>query len=492
MRSPGRASAAVAAFAGLLVLASGTLLGEGGWQSETRLTNNPDTSTVGPNNGKYLAVDPAGNLHIVWVDYRDKTPRVFHKKMSGGIWSADEPVTAKGGTPARPVIVFDESGMMHLLWNDDRTGNMEIYHKVWHGGWDEDVQVTQTAGASFGSSIVAVGDTIHLVYMERIDGHLQIMYRRCIDFVWSPAYPLTDVPTGDRMVPTLAKGRDGSLHAAWWDTRNDPLVGKIYYREKIGDIWLDEVLLTDPANDAMRPSIAVDDSLGVHIAWIDARGVYEQIYYRHRAASGWESEVALTHEPATHYHPSLSTAGGTVYLAYWDNHVSETNSEVFFLEKTALAWSGPLRVSNSDGASTLCCLIAEPNKNLHVAWVDTRDGNPEMYYRGYIDPSNGVGDDESAPPAAGILARIEAHPNPFHGSTSVEVDAGAASAVSVRIYSVDGRCVRTLVDERLLEGTHRFEWNGTDDRGRPLAPGAYFALGRFGKTRVNEKIVLLR
>lgn len=40
----------------------------------------------------------------------------------------------------------------------------------------------------------------------------------------------------------------------------------------------------------------------------------------------------------------------------------------------------------------LTCLIAEPPGNLHVAWVDERDGNMEIYYRMYLDPQTGISD----------------------------------------------------------------------------------------------------
>jgi hypothetical protein len=480
------------ALAALFLCAASALLGQGGWQPETRLTDDPDTSTVGPNNGKYMAIDARGDLHIVWVDHRDKMIRIFHKMKSAGVWSDDEPVTSKGGHPARPVIAFDRSGVLHLVWNDDRTGNMEIYHTVWYGVWGEVEQITSTPGDSFGASIVTEGDTVHVVYMERIAGHLQIMYRHYYDFEWSPAYPLTNVATGDRMVPTIAKGPDNSLHVAWWDTRADSLIGKIYYRARVGGVWLDEECLTNPAYNAMRPNIAVDDSLGVHVAWIDARGTYEQIYYRHRGSGGWDPEVAVTTESATHYHPSIGVAGGDVFLAYWDNHLEQTNSEIFFKRRTAGAWSGRFQVSNGGGLSIFPCLITEPNRNFHIAWVDGRDGNLEIYYRNYVDPANGVGGGGDETPAAAVACRLEAYPNPFRGSTSIELSMPDEREASVCIYSVDGRCVRRLVGERLPQGTHRFAWDGRDDRGRSVAPGAYVAAGKVGKTRINAKIVLLR
>ena len=61
-------------------------------------------------------------------------------------------------------------------------------------------------------------------------------------------------------------------------------------------------------------------------------------------------------------------------------------------EASAGVWRSPTRISNGDAASDLSSPASspEPNADLHLAWVDSRDGNQEIYYREYIDPANGV------------------------------------------------------------------------------------------------------
>jgi hypothetical protein len=466
-----------------------------GWQNEIRLTNDAGTSFTAPNNCKWLAVDPNGIVHVVWLDDRDRNFEIYHKMRSGGIWLDDERVTNDPAYSARPNLAVDGSGWLHLVWNDERDGNKEIYHKVWAGMWSGDQRVTDTSGESFASSIVAEGDTIHLVYLEGTTGNLQVMYRSLVDNRWSAPFPLTNVPTGDRMVPAIDIGPDRSLHVVWWDTREDTagVNGKIYYRRTSGSMWLDEELLTDPANDAMRPDVAVDDSGCVHVAWIDSRGSFEQIYYRRRGPGGWEKEIALTNEPVTHYHPSIDAAGGEVYLAYWEMYGSETNTEIIFRRREAGSWMGPVRVSDAPGKSELPCLIAEPNGNVHIAWVDSRDGNQEIYYREYINPSSGTGgDDPDRPPVVPAALAISSSPNPFFGSTSITLNVPDACRGTIVVFDVQGRRVRTVVAGRLPRGATSFAWDGADDAGRALPPGLYFAAARAGKLRVETKIVLIR
>lgn len=469
---------------------------QGGWQSEERLTDDGATSLPSPNNGKYLAVDREGKLHVVWADDRDRTFEIHHKVRVGGIWSDDEKITTTLAYSSRPVLAVDTLGRVHLVFNDDREGNSELYHMIWGGAWGPQRRITETEGRSFGACIVAKGLQIHLVYMERISGHLEIMYRRSDLGLWDDAVPLTDVGSGERMVPTIAIDTAGTLHVAWWDTREDPpgnSNGKIYYRERT-DTWLDEVRLTAVSVNAMRPTITADDSGSIHVAWIDGRDTYDQIYYRRRGLSGWENETALTFGDATHYHPSIASAGGDIFIAYWDNHLSESNSEVFFRRQTHGLWGGVFQVSNGAGPSTLCCLIAEPNKNIHIAWADERDGNQEIYYRTYIDPANGVGDDEideidEIPDE--ITAALHLHPNPFRGSTRIELSLAGESDVELSVYNVEGKRVRTLARDSLPHGLHYYQWDGRNDSGAHVAAGVYITLARVGKKRLSAKVLYL-
>jgi hypothetical protein len=64
-------------------------------------------------------------------------------------------------------------------------------------------------------------------------------------------------------------------------------------------------------------------------------------------------------------------------------------------------------------------------------------------------------------------------PNPFNPRTVIQFAVAQAGPVQVRIYGLDGRLVRTLVDGFRDVGVYDEQWNGTDDAGRTVASGAY-------------------
>jgi len=63
---------------------------------------------------------------------------------------------------------------------------------------------------------------------------------------------------------------------------------------------------------------------------------------------------------------------------------------------------------------------------------------------------------------------------------------GSSYGVKLRIYDVNGRLVRTLVDRDQPAGPHVAVWNGTDDAGRGVASGHYYA--RIDAGQFTEKV----
>ena len=90
------------------------------------------------------------------------------------------------------------------------------------------------------------------------------------------------------------------------------------------------------------------------------------------------------------------------------------------------------------------------------------------------------------------FALAQNFPNPFNASTTIAFQLGLPSQVELSIYSTSGQRVRTLVSGSLPAGHHRLQWDGRNERGEPVASGAYLyqlAAGDFVATR---QLVLLK
>jgi len=85
-----------------------------------------------------------------------------------------------------------------------------------------------------------------------------------------------------------------------------------------------------------------------------------------------------------------------------------------------------------------------------------------------------------------------AYPNPFADDTRMTLALPSPERVTVRIYSANGRLVRTLVDAPLEAGRHVIPWDGADRSGSRVASGVYFVRVEAGAESASAKVVYLR
>jgi hypothetical protein len=67
------------------------------------------------------------------------------------------------------------------------------------------------------------------------------------------------------------------------------------------------------------------------------------------------------------------------------------------------------------------------------------------------------------------------YPNPFNPSTMVTFDVMQRGAVSLVVYDVLGREVRTLVNDVMESGAHQVRWDGRNNSSLPATSGVYVA-----------------
>lgn len=139
-----------------------------------------------------------------------------------------------------------------------------------------------------------------------------------------------------------------------------------------------------------------------------------------------------------------------------------------------------------------------------VPGLDQAIGGFRTYYRCAVDPTF-----ECPLPPTGALAAAPGKsdlprsatafslqqnaPNPFNPSTQISfaVPDGGAN-VSLRVYDLTGRLVRTLVDGPEPAGTRSVTWSGDDDQGQRVPSGTYFYRLTAPSYSEQRKMVLLK
>jgi plastocyanin len=88
-----------------------------------------------------------------------------------------------------------------------------------------------------------------------------------------------------------------------------------------------------------------------------------------------------------------------------------------------------------------------------------------------------------------------AYPNPFNPQTALSLSLPAAARVRLSVHDGAGRLVALLADATLEAGEHVLVWDGSDQRGRPVASGVYTArlvVNGYSQSGALRHMVLVR
>jgi hypothetical protein len=99
---------------------------------------------------------------------------------------------------------------------------------------------------------------------------------------------------------------------------------------------------------------------------------------------------------------------------------------------------------------------------------------------------------ESRPAPTRNLVLEPNQPNPFNPSTRIGFTVGEAGPVTLRIYDVAGRAVRTLIEGPVAGGRHQLTWEGVNDNGGSATSGIYFLRLETAAGVRTQKMVLAR
>jgi hypothetical protein len=84
------------------------------------------------------------------------------------------------------------------------------------------------------------------------------------------------------------------------------------------------------------------------------------------------------------------------------------------------------------------------------------------------------------------------YPNPFNSATQLFFALPKTGRVQIDIFSIDGRCVRKLLDEHREAGSHMIVWNGCDDQQQPLPSGLYICRVQAEGARLHRKMHMIK
>ena len=176
-----------------------------------------------------------------------------------------------------------------------------------------------------------------------------------------------------------------------------------------------------------------------------------------------QGAVALEATATTAGVPWVSIANGAATVAPYTYHAADV-------------------IIDADG-------LAPGDYSAQIDIASNDPANPTVYVDVALTVTGDVTAIDDVPHAFQLTGAV---PNPFNPQTSIHYALPTTAPVTLRLYDVQGRLVRTLVEGIQPAGAHQVRWDGRDDSGRASASGVYFARLTQGGSQQVKSLVLVR
>lgn len=87
---------------------------------------------------------------------------------------------------------------------------------------------------------------------------------------------------------------------------------------------------------------------------------------------------------------------------------------------------------------------------------------------------------------------VRNYPNPFNACTSIAYQLGREKEITIRIYDVSGRLVKTMFNHKMHQaGLYRVLWDATNEKNQTVPSGIYICRIEAGERKTSLKMMLL-
>ena len=267
------------------------------------LTGVVSTESYEASNEPDIAIDNAGNVHVVWHDYTDdylgsgSDEDIFYKRWNATskTWTITE-VVSIGSTGASRVteIAVDSNGNAHVTWSDlgndyiSSGSDMDIFYRRWNATsktWTTvELASNPSDGQSYNPEIATdLFGNAHIIWQDFSYDNIYYKNWNATSKIWSSTLIVSSTSNVEN--PFISTDIYGNVHIVWHNGSSAPQDDEVIYKRwnAFNDTWTNlKIVSTTGANaDCSKPpAITSDTNGGTHIVWPDQTLGDNDIYYR--------------------------------------------------------------------------------------------------------------------------------------------------------------------------------------------------------------------
>lgn len=310
------------------------------------------------NNGRKLVRTSDGTL---WCVYEFWNAGMYEVRASystdeGLTWTEEIVVVPAGGHDEdycyHPALAVDSQDRLHLVYQDHWRINLplQIVDSIRYCirdavGWSAPVIIT-TLNSTDPSIAIDLSDNIHVAYNSLHTVHLRnnVRYIRTTAGVWGAEEWITEIFSAfGQYYVAIAIDALSDVHLVWQGTGwgANPGNYNIQYRKRQSGVWQAQEALTDLAANQLHPTIAIDSSDDVHVAWCLTVGGIE---YRERTTGGWQLQETVVAGDGSDPTIALDLADD-IFITYY---TTTGIDQIWTVEKPlGGVWQAPVNITNS-------------------------------------------------------------------------------------------------------------------------------------------------
>jgi len=479
---------------------------------------NGDTAWVrtynGPGNhvdwAQALAIDASYNVYVTGKCYESGTSfdyvTIKYTPEGDTAWLRRYNGPGNGTDDAYAIAVSD-SGYIYVTGSSSGDGTSADYATVKYDPDGDTVWVRRYNGPEDyvdGASAIAL-DGLHNIYVTGksydTTGHLDyvtIKYTPTGDTLWLRRYK--GPGEGYDEASAIAVDSAGNAYVTGYSTGSATSTdyATIRYYPDGDTAWVRRYNGAANGFDYAR-AIAIDDSGFVYVTgYSDSTATYQDYLTVKYDSSGnevwvrrYDYGVSGTDQP----YDMAVDGSGNVYIAGYSGSGGAAGLDyatIKYHSNGDTAWvmryNGP--GSGSDYAQAIA---VDDSGNVYVTGYGASSGTEEDFFTiKYVQGFTGVEDETGDRERPSEFDLSQNYPNPFNPTTKIEFTLARSGFVTLQVYDVLGREVRTLVSEELSSGYKSVIWDGKNDDGEEVASGVYFYQLKVGDFSEPKKMLLLK
>jgi len=508
------------------------------WTQEQDISDGEVNDTFTSSNGQhFMCVDDSNNLYVAFFDNRfkivggDNNYEIFFRRFVYNFGSpAITRVTNKWNMSKYPALAVrnwgagdydtqQDSNRVYVVWQDARlftipaageprsyTIFMRTFRSMGGTGFGPEIQVSPYDSIYAATLPVAtVGDSNRVwIAWQKPDtlSATSALYTRVYHSNTGVLDSVTQQTPGLFFAgsSSIAAARNGVVHLVWVDTRSG--TQQIWTKRFVpGSGWTPDEQVVFSSTGSSAPSITADYNSHMHLVWQDTRSGNNDIFYKEYVpGTGWDPiDTQVTLNTASQIQPYVDAdPRDNVYMVWTDSRNGASNPDIYYDTRRNGTWAGNLSIVGAGTDTTNSVqrfpgIVHDEFGVAYVAWTDERlpaslGRNRDVWYKTGLDVVTAV----PTPDRPALARLLRNYPNPFNPVTTIHFVLNRDAQVSLRIYDVQGRAVRTLVNSYLTSGPRVMGWDGKDDAGRSLASGTYFLRLQGGGSYLNRTINLVK